>query len=129
MQLATANSRTPRPRGFDRGYAAIDREYAAIHRSHLAVFGQRLDRPTSVELDKCRASVQRNADDSIDFDFYRGRATALRGQTMRKHAALRFVCAGVLALGVCAAIVMSAATPVSKPTHGVVSAAHVSPKP
>jgi hypothetical protein len=129
MQLATVKSRTQRPHSFDRGYAAIDRDYAAIHRSRLAVFGQRLDRPTSVELDKHRASVRRNADDSIDFDFYRSRATALRGQTMRKHAALSFLCAGVLAFGVCAAIVMSAATPISKPPNGGVAAAHVSTNP
>lgn len=120
--------KTPNPRGFDRGYAAIDRDYAAIHRSRLAIFGQRLDRPTSVELDRHRASIRRHADDSIDVNFYRIRAAVLRAQTMRKHAALRFVCAGVLTLGLCVALVMSAATPISKPTGGV-AAAKVSFKP
>ena len=134
MQRATARIGTPKiklqsPRAFDRGYAAIDRDYAAIHRSRLAIFGQRLDRPTSAELDKHRASIRRNADGSVDVDFYRSRATALRGQTMRKHSVLRFVCAGVLTLGFCAALVMAAATPVSRPTSGGVAAAHVSPKP
>ena len=129
MQRATAHSITPRPRGLDRGYAALDRDYAAIHRSRLAIFGQRLDRPTSVELDQHRASVRRNADDSIDVEFYRARAKTLRGQTLRQHATLRFVCAGVLTLGLCAALVMAAATPVSRPASGGVAAAHVSPKP
>ena len=129
MQLATVHSRTPRPRTFDRGTTAIDRDYAAIHRSRLAIFGQRLDRPTSAELDKHRASIRRNADDSIDVDFYRAQAKALRGQTMRKHSVLRFVCAGVLALGFCAAVVMAATTPASSPTSRGVAAAHVSPKP
>lgn len=128
MQLATANSRTKRPRGFDRGYAAIDRDYTAIHRSRLAIFGQRLDRPTAAELDALRASIRHNADGSIDFDFYRTRAASLRGQTKRKHAALRFVCAGLLALGFFAAIVVSAAIPVSKSTTSGVTAATASPK-
>ena len=128
MQLATVKIRAPKPRGLDRGYAAIDRDYAAIHRSRLAVFGQRLDRPTSLELDRCRASIRRNADDSIDVDFYRSRAAALRDQTIREHATLRFVCVGVLTLGLCAALVMAAATPISKPTGGV-AAAIVSIKP
>jgi len=129
MQRATVKSRTQTPRTFDRGYAAIDRDYAAIHRSRLAIFGQRLDRPTSAELDRHRASVRRNADDTIDVDFYRAHARALRGQTMRKHSVLRFICAGVLTLGLCAALVMAAATPVSPLTSRGVAAAHVSPKP
>ena len=134
MQRATAQSVTPNirtagARNFDRGTASIDRDYAAIHRSRLAIFGQRLDRPTSAELDKHRASIRRNADDSIDVDFYRAHAKALRGQTMRKHSVLRFVCAGVLALGFCAAVVMAATTPASSPTSRGVAAAHVSPKP
>ena len=128
-QSVTPNIRTPGPRNFDRGTTAIDRDYAAIHRSRLAIFGQRLDRPTAAELDKHRASVRRNADDSIDVDFYRARAAALRGQTMRKHSVLRFICAGVLTLGLCAALVMAAATPVSPLTSRGVAAAHVSPKP
>lgn len=128
MQLATAN-RTQRPRGFDRGYATIDRDYAAIHRSRLAIFGQRLDRPTSVELDAYRAAIRRNADDTIDFDFYRSRATSLRGQTKQKHAALRFVCAGLLALGFFTAIVVSAAAPKSSPINGGAAATNISLKP
>jgi hypothetical protein len=124
----TPPSRAPGPRSFDRGYAAIDRDYAAIHRSRLAVFGQRSDRPTSAELDKHRASIRRNDDDSIDVDFYRGRAAALRRQTMRQHATLRFVCAAVLALGLCIAVVMSAATPNSARSGSGVSAANGSPK-
>jgi len=129
MQRATAHNRSQKPRTFDRGTAAIDRDYAAIHRSRLAIFGQRLDRPTSAELDRHRASVRRNADDTIDVDFYRAHAKALRGQTKQKHATLRFVCAGVLTLGLCAALVMAAATPVSPLTSRGVAAAKVSFKP
>lgn len=131
MRLATVKSKTPTqtPRTFDRGTAAIDRDYAAIHRSRLAIFGQRLDRPTSVELDQHRASIRRNADESIDVDFYRRRAAAFRGQTMQKHATLRFVCAGVLTLGLCAALVMAAATPVSRSAGAGAAAAKVSFKP
>ena len=73
-------------------------------------------------------TVRRRDDGSIDIDFYRCRATALRGQTMRKHAALRFACAGLLALGLCVAIVASAATPASKTTNSGVTAAATSPK-
>lgn len=119
MQLATAYSMTQRSRGFDRGYVAIDRDYAAIHRS----------RPTFVELERHRASIRRNADDTIDFEFYRNRAAALRGETRRQHATLRLICAGVLTLAMGAALVMAVATPVSAPAKSGVVAVTVSHKP
>ena len=42
--------------------------------------------------------VRRHGHDSIDFDFYRTRATALRGQARREGRSLRSATAGVLVM-------------------------------
>ena len=42
--------------------------------------------------------VRRHPDGSIDFDFYRASATALRGQAMRDNRALRAASAGAVVM-------------------------------
>jgi hypothetical protein len=56
--------------------------------------------------------IRRYPDSSIDFDFYRTRATALRGQAMRDAATLRSACAGVLTMvGALVVVFLVAAAP------------------
>ena len=60
--------------------------------------------------------VRRHADGSIDFDFYRMRAIALRRQAMRESFTLSSACAGVLTmLGTLAVFFHVAAAPMGVP--------------
>jgi hypothetical protein len=73
--------------------------------------------------------VRRRADGSIDFDFYRVRATALRRQAMRDGFTLRSACAGVLTmLGALAVFLHVAAAPTGAPNgHAAVMQSNVAP--
>ena len=42
--------------------------------------------------------IRRHPDGSIDFDFYRNNATALRGEAMRENRALRIASAGTVVM-------------------------------
>ncbi len=67
--------------------------------------------------------IRRHHDRSIDFDSYRTRATALRGQAMRDAATLRSACAGVLTMvGALAVVFLVAAAPMRAPNgHAAVA--------
>lgn len=61
-------------------------------------------------------TAQRHPNGSIDFDFYRGRATALRGQAKRDASTLKAACAFVLTMfGAIAVAVLIAAAPLAAP--------------
>jgi hypothetical protein len=59
--------------------------------------------------------VRRHADGSIDFDFYRKDATALRRQTMREAAMLKVVRAGLVAMAATLGVVLIAASSTPAP--------------
>jgi hypothetical protein len=73
--------------------------------------------------------VRRHADGSIDFDFYRVRATALRRQAMQDGFTLRSVCAGALTmLGALTVFLHVAAAPTGAPNgHAAVAQANAAP--
>ena len=73
--------------------------------------------------------VRRHADGSIDFDFYRIRAIALRRQAMRDGFTLTSAFAGVLTmLGALAAFFHVEAAPISAPNGlAAVTQANVAP--
>ena len=60
--------------------------------------------------------IRRHPDSSIDFDFYRTRAIALRRQALRDASTLRSACAGVLTIvGALAVVFLVAAAPARAP--------------
>jgi hypothetical protein len=64
--------------------------------------------------------IRRHPDSSIDFDFYRTRATALRRQALRDATTLRSACAGVLTIvGALAVVFLVAAAPMRAPNGHV----------
>jgi hypothetical protein len=73
--------------------------------------------------------VRRHTDGSIDFDFYRTRAIALRGEAMRNVGTLRSACAGILAmLGLLAVFFHVAAAPTGAP-NGLAAVAQANAAP
>lgn len=65
-------------------------------------------------------NIRRRPESSIDFDFYRTRATTLRGQAMRDAFTLRSACAGFLTMfGALAVVFLVAAAPMRTPNGHV----------
>jgi hypothetical protein len=69
--------------------------------------------------------VRRHGDGSIDFDFYRTQATALRRQALRDSAVLRTACVGVMVGAIGFAVVLPAANAVARKQVAAWSNAHL----
>lgn len=98
-----------------------------VHNSKFK--SRRFGRGGVVGLAEHRASVQRNADGSIDFDFYRKQAAALRRRARRQHVTLMCVYAAFLVLCMGTAIFNAPATSVLSSKIGGVAAVNLSIKP
>ena len=68
-------------------------------------------------------TVRRHPNGSIDFDFYRAGATALRRQAMRDGATLRKALAGALVTMSVLGLVIGFAAPPRQASHAVTAAA------
>ena len=73
--------------------------------------------------------IRRHPGSFIDFDFYRARATMLRGQAMRDAFTLRSACAGFLTMvGALAVVFLVAAAPMRAPNgHAAVAQTNAAP--
>jgi hypothetical protein len=63
-------------------------------------------------------SIRRCRDGSIDFDFYRTRATALRGQAIRDSVVLRSACIGLSVIVVVFPLILAVAAASIRAPHG-----------
>jgi hypothetical protein len=73
--------------------------------------------------------IRRHPDGSIDFDFYRVRATALRRQAMQGAFAVRPTCAGVLTIvGALFVVFLVVGAPIRAPnSHAAMALTNVAP--
>jgi hypothetical protein len=65
-----------------------------------------------------RVEVRRRPDASIDLDYYRTRATALRGQAMRDAYVLRWACCGLVAIAMTFVALLFVASALTYPPNG-----------
>jgi hypothetical protein len=74
-------------------------------------------------------SIRRHRDGSIDFDFYRTRATALRGQAIRDSVKLKFACIGLSMIVVVFPLILAVAAASIRAPHGHFAAAQTNMVP
>jgi hypothetical protein len=100
MQLASVTGAAP-------DLCVPDRGHAAVHRNRIC--DKPSGRPTPAELAEYYASVLRHPDGSIDFDSYRKRAAAIRGNEIRRGAVLGVACASILTLCCLSSLILAIA--------------------
>jgi hypothetical protein len=80
------------------------------------------------EKETANVGIRRHAGSSIDFDFYRAKATACRRQALRDAAAVKSVCAVMLTMfGALVLAVVIAGKPLHAPDTGVAAASCAGP--